>query len=107
MLEQRLVLEGGRQEDPLPDGISRANELDCFRSPVDEPEPRGDDFRTSTRFAELARELSAILNDASLASGKPAHEWMGTSRGAKAGTTSVGRVAGVNRPSSDGRHGVG
>jgi NitT/TauT family transport system ATP-binding protein len=37
---------------------------------VDEPEPRGDDFRTSVRFAELARELSGILNDASIASGR-------------------------------------
>jgi len=37
---------------------------------VDEPEPRGDDFRTSARFAELARELSSILNAASLAGGQ-------------------------------------
>jgi len=37
---------------------------------VDEPEPRGDDFRTSVRFAELARELSGILNEASIASGR-------------------------------------
>ena len=35
---------------------------------VDEPEPRGDDFRTSVRFAELSRELSRILHEASLAS---------------------------------------
>ena len=35
---------------------------------VDEPEPRGDDFRTSARFAELARGLSKILNEASVAS---------------------------------------
>ncbi len=38
---------------------------------VDEPEPRGDDFRTSTRFAELSRELSKILHDASVAGGRP------------------------------------
>jgi NitT/TauT family transport system ATP-binding protein len=38
---------------------------------VDEPEPRGDDFRTSTRFAELSRELSKILHDASVASERP------------------------------------
>ena len=37
---------------------------------VDEPEPRGDDFRTSVRFAELARALSGILNEASIASGR-------------------------------------
>jgi NitT/TauT family transport system ATP-binding protein len=35
---------------------------------VDEPEPRGDDFRTSARFAELARGLSRVLNDASVVS---------------------------------------
>ena len=35
---------------------------------IDEPEPRGDDFRTSTRFAELARDLSKILHEASGAS---------------------------------------
>jgi NitT/TauT family transport system ATP-binding protein len=39
---------------------------------VDEPEPRGDDFRTSARFAELSRALSAILHEASVASGRPA-----------------------------------
>jgi NitT/TauT family transport system ATP-binding protein len=39
---------------------------------VDEPEPRGDDFRTSVRFAELSRELSRILNEASIASGSGA-----------------------------------
>ena len=37
---------------------------------VNEPEPRGDEFRTSSRFAELSRELSQILNAASLASGR-------------------------------------
>jgi NitT/TauT family transport system ATP-binding protein len=36
--------------------------------PIDEPEPRGDDFRTSARFAELSRELSQILHAASVAS---------------------------------------
>jgi NitT/TauT family transport system ATP-binding protein len=36
---------------------------------VDEPEPRGDDFRTSARFAELSRELSKILHAASVAVG--------------------------------------
>jgi NitT/TauT family transport system ATP-binding protein len=35
--------------------------------PIDEPEPRTDDFRTSLRFAELSRDLSRILNEASLA----------------------------------------
>ena len=35
---------------------------------VDEPRPRGDDFRTSTRFAALCRDLSALLTDASIAS---------------------------------------
>ncbi len=34
---------------------------------VDEPEPRGDDFRTSARFAELSRDLSKILHEASVA----------------------------------------
>jgi NitT/TauT family transport system ATP-binding protein len=34
---------------------------------VDEPEPRGDGFRTSTRFAELSRDLSKILHEASVA----------------------------------------
>jgi NitT/TauT family transport system ATP-binding protein len=37
---------------------------------VDEPEPRGDDFRTSVRFAELSSRLSKILHEASLASGR-------------------------------------
>jgi NitT/TauT family transport system ATP-binding protein len=37
---------------------------------VDEPEPRGDDFRSSARFAELSRALSAILHEASVASGR-------------------------------------
>jgi NitT/TauT family transport system ATP-binding protein len=37
---------------------------------VDEPEPRGDDFRTGIRFAELSRDLSKILHEASLASGR-------------------------------------
>jgi NitT/TauT family transport system ATP-binding protein len=36
---------------------------------VDEPEPRGDDFRTSSRFAELSRELSKILHEASVGAG--------------------------------------
>jgi NitT/TauT family transport system ATP-binding protein len=35
---------------------------------VDEPRPRGDDFRTSTRFVSLCRDLSALLTDASIAS---------------------------------------
>jgi NitT/TauT family transport system ATP-binding protein len=35
---------------------------------VDEPHPRGDDFRTSQRFAKLCRDLSGMLTDASLAS---------------------------------------
>lgn len=35
---------------------------------VDEPRPRGKDFRTSTRFAALCRDLSALLTDASIAS---------------------------------------
>jgi NitT/TauT family transport system ATP-binding protein len=39
---------------------------------VDEPEPRGDDFRTSVRFAELSSRLSKILHDASVASGRVA-----------------------------------
>jgi len=38
---------------------------------IDEPQPRGEAFRNSTRFAELCRELSGILADASLA-GAPA-----------------------------------
>jgi NitT/TauT family transport system ATP-binding protein len=36
---------------------------------VDEPEPRGDEFRTSSRFAELCRGLSQMLNEASMAGG--------------------------------------
>jgi NitT/TauT family transport system ATP-binding protein len=36
---------------------------------VDEPEPRGDEFRTSERFAERCRQLSKILTDAANASG--------------------------------------
>ena len=35
---------------------------------IDEPQPRTEEFRTSARFAELCRTLSAILMDASLAS---------------------------------------
>ncbi len=35
---------------------------------VDEPMPRDDTFRRSDRFADLCRELSALLSDASLAS---------------------------------------
>jgi NitT/TauT family transport system ATP-binding protein len=35
---------------------------------VDEPRPRGEDFRNSTRFAALCRDLSARLTDASIAS---------------------------------------
>lgn len=35
---------------------------------IDEPQPRGEAFRTSARFAEYCRTLSAILMDASLAS---------------------------------------
>jgi NitT/TauT family transport system ATP-binding protein len=35
---------------------------------VDEPLPRGDDFRNSSRFAELCRNLSALLTEASIAS---------------------------------------
>jgi NitT/TauT family transport system ATP-binding protein len=34
---------------------------------VDEPEPRGDEFRTSDRFAQLSRGLSAMLHGASMA----------------------------------------
>jgi NitT/TauT family transport system ATP-binding protein len=34
---------------------------------VDEPRPRGEDFRNSTRFAALCRDLSALLTDASIA----------------------------------------
>jgi NitT/TauT family transport system ATP-binding protein len=35
---------------------------------VDEPQPRGDDFRNSDRFAGLCRKLSALLHAASLES---------------------------------------
>jgi NitT/TauT family transport system ATP-binding protein len=35
---------------------------------VDEARPRGDAFRSSTRFAALCRDLSALLTDASIAS---------------------------------------
>ena len=35
---------------------------------VDEPRPRDDRFRTSSRFAALCRDLSALLTDASIAS---------------------------------------
>jgi NitT/TauT family transport system ATP-binding protein len=35
---------------------------------IDEPQPRGDAFRNSDRFAELCRGLSALLMDASIAS---------------------------------------
>jgi NitT/TauT family transport system ATP-binding protein len=35
---------------------------------IDEPHPRDDAFRTSTRFAKLCRDLSAVLTEASLAS---------------------------------------
>jgi NitT/TauT family transport system ATP-binding protein len=35
---------------------------------VDEARPRGEDFRTSSRFAALCRDLSALLTDASIAS---------------------------------------
>lgn len=36
--------------------------------PVDEPRPRTEAFRASPRFAELCRDLSALLTDASIAS---------------------------------------
>jgi NitT/TauT family transport system ATP-binding protein len=36
---------------------------------VDEPEPRANAFRTSSHFADLCRELSAILSDASSVNG--------------------------------------
>jgi NitT/TauT family transport system ATP-binding protein len=36
---------------------------------VDEPEPRTEEFRTSTRFAEQCRQLSEILTQAAQASG--------------------------------------
>ncbi len=35
---------------------------------IDEPQPRGEDFRNSTRFADLCRQLSSWLADASLPS---------------------------------------
>ena len=35
---------------------------------IDEPQPRGDAFRNSTRFADLCRQLSSWLADASLPS---------------------------------------
>jgi NitT/TauT family transport system ATP-binding protein len=35
---------------------------------VDEPRPRGEAFRASSRFAALCRDLSALLTDASIAS---------------------------------------
>ncbi len=35
---------------------------------VNEPQPRGEEFRLSDRFAARCRELSGLLNDASLAS---------------------------------------
>ncbi|HBK04903.1 MAG TPA: nitrate/sulfonate/bicarbonate ABC transporter ATP-binding protein [Acetobacteraceae bacterium] len=35
---------------------------------VDEPRPRGEEFRASARFAALCRDLSALLSDASFAS---------------------------------------
>jgi NitT/TauT family transport system ATP-binding protein len=35
---------------------------------VDEPRPRGEEFRASPRFAALCRDLSALLTDASFAS---------------------------------------
>jgi len=37
---------------------------------IDEPHPRDDNFRTSPRFAKLCRDLSGLLTDASLASGR-------------------------------------
>ncbi len=37
---------------------------------IDEPHPRGEAFRTSARFADICRELSALLTEASLASGR-------------------------------------
>jgi NitT/TauT family transport system ATP-binding protein len=40
---------------------------------VDEPEPRGDEFRTSDRFAALCGRLSSILSQASLASADAPH----------------------------------
>ncbi len=41
---------------------------------IDEPQPRGEAFRTSARFADLCRDLSAVLMDASLASAGPSEE---------------------------------
>lgn len=41
---------------------------------IDEPHPRGDDFRTSPRFADYCRTLSGVLTDASLASDGSAPE---------------------------------
>lgn len=38
---------------------------------IDAPQPRGETFRNSPRFAELCRQLSGILADASLASMEP------------------------------------
>ncbi len=38
---------------------------------VDEPQPRGDAFRNSDRFAALCRELSSLLHAASLESSQP------------------------------------
>jgi NitT/TauT family transport system ATP-binding protein len=35
---------------------------------VDEPRPRGESFRSGTRFAALCRDLSAVLTDAAIAS---------------------------------------
>jgi len=35
---------------------------------IDEPQPRGDAFRNSARFADLCRQLSSWLADASLPS---------------------------------------
>ena len=38
---------------------------------IDEPQPRGEAFRLSDRFAARCRDLSRLLNDASLASRSP------------------------------------
>ena len=35
---------------------------------IDEPQPRGEGFRLSDRFAACCRDLSALLHDASVAS---------------------------------------
>jgi NitT/TauT family transport system ATP-binding protein len=35
---------------------------------IDAPRPRGENFRTSARFASLCRDLSALLTDAAIAS---------------------------------------